>query len=393
VTITSPEAPITGRFDDLLADVPRPVGDGVRKVIIDVAPYGQDPPGRANATYCVSIDGDRSAAQYGWLSACEDWLLAEFTRWVLDDESDRVHLHAGLVERRGAGLMLVGPSGCGKSTLTAHLVRRGWSYHTDEMVGLDLDAPTTASCFSRPIALKPGSWPWFSELPSVRSASLLVPRLERVHVPTSELGASRGRDGSRIGAVVFLGHPGAGGELVRVGPSEAVELLTMDALDLGRAGAAGMAALVELARHAHLVKLVVRDLDRAETLLSTLLDETLTRPREAMALGIRPGARPRPSGVLAPVDADAVVVPDDDVIGWLLEDGCVVYGLEGGVLVRLDPSGAEAWQGLDGRTTIGGLARRLGVDPTGLALWASRLDEAHVAHVVRARRIEGAHDA
>lgn len=41
-------------------------------------------------------------------------------------------LHAGAVARDGRAVAIVGPSGWGKSTLTIELVRRGWSFLTDD---------------------------------------------------------------------------------------------------------------------------------------------------------------------------------------------------------------------------------------------------------------------
>jgi hypothetical protein len=44
-------------------------------------------------------------------------------------------LHAaGLVTKRGLGLLLVGPSGSGKSTLAIGLIRQGWHYLSDDAV-------------------------------------------------------------------------------------------------------------------------------------------------------------------------------------------------------------------------------------------------------------------
>jgi hypothetical protein len=39
---------------------------------------------------------------------------------------------AGVVSRKGTGVLIVGPSGSGKSTLTIGLIRQGWSYLSDD---------------------------------------------------------------------------------------------------------------------------------------------------------------------------------------------------------------------------------------------------------------------
>jgi len=45
-------------------------------------------------------------------------------------------LHAGAVERDGAGCLLIGASGSGKSSMAVQLVRRGWGYVADDSVAL-----------------------------------------------------------------------------------------------------------------------------------------------------------------------------------------------------------------------------------------------------------------
>lgn len=82
-----------------------------------------------------------------------DELVRILNRLVLDLDDRRVHLHGGLVELHGAGILLAGPSGAGKTTVTAELVRSGAAYLTDEIVTL---TPGSGSidAYAKPLTIK-----------------------------------------------------------------------------------------------------------------------------------------------------------------------------------------------------------------------------------------------
>jgi len=344
VCIESPTAEIVGRLDALLAAMP--AGGEEVAVIVRLAPYDRERYGQPNASYELLIQGRHQASHYGWLSGCEDVLLSEVNRWALDDEAERLHLHAGLVEHNGAGILLVGPSGSGKSTLTAHLVRAGWTYHTDEMVGFDVHRPLLAHSFPRPVSLKEGSWGLFAELPSVQLAQAAPAFYERVNVPPAELGPVRAVDGAEVRAIVFVSADELTREgLVTIGPSEAIERLVADTLDLERAGPAGFGSLVELATRVGSFRLQTRSLGAAEAFLRKLAEEAVVpsvRAIEVSAAATRP---PRQ-------DRDDCPRRAAHATGWMLSDGAVIYDHERGVLARLDPTGADVWQRLDGRQPL-----------------------------------------
>ena len=64
-----------------------------------------------------------------------------------------VALHAAVVERDGAGLLLAGTSGSGKTTLTLELVGRGWTFHGDDLAPIYVDSGMVAS-FPKPLHVK-----------------------------------------------------------------------------------------------------------------------------------------------------------------------------------------------------------------------------------------------
>lgn len=77
--------------------------------------------------------------------------------WAIGQRCHRwVAVHAAVVEREGAALILCAPSGSGKSTLCAALVYAGWRLLSDEFALLDPETGTLAPS-PRPISLKNAS--------------------------------------------------------------------------------------------------------------------------------------------------------------------------------------------------------------------------------------------
>lgn len=73
--------------------------------------------------------------------------------WIYNYAHQFFIVHAAVVERDGAAILLCGPPGSGKSTLCAALVARGWRLLSDEVA---LVCPDTLkiSATARPISLK-----------------------------------------------------------------------------------------------------------------------------------------------------------------------------------------------------------------------------------------------
>ena len=66
-------------------------------------------------------------------------LLHELDDLAASEAGEALTFHAGAVARDGRAILVAGQSGRGKSTLTGALVRRGWSYLTDEVTVVRLE--------------------------------------------------------------------------------------------------------------------------------------------------------------------------------------------------------------------------------------------------------------
>ena len=118
------------------------------------------PPGPVDARICEEESGWSLVFSEGWGVEDDDpWSLVNELRNVLFSTVHRanagkvVALHAAVIERDRAGLLLAGPSGSGKTTLTLELVGRGWTYHSDDLAPIYIDSGLVAS-FPKPLHVK-----------------------------------------------------------------------------------------------------------------------------------------------------------------------------------------------------------------------------------------------
>ena len=116
--------------------------------------------GPVDARICEEESGWSLVFSEGWGVEDDDpWNLANELRNVLfstvlkANAGTVVALHAAVVERQGAGLLLAGFSGSGKTTLTLELVGRGWTYHSDDLAPIYIDSGMIAS-FPKPLHVK-----------------------------------------------------------------------------------------------------------------------------------------------------------------------------------------------------------------------------------------------
>lgn len=181
----------------------------------------------------------------------------------LHRDQGRLHLHAACVAREGRGLVLVAPSGGGKSTLAAGLVRRGWSYLSDEAVAI-LPGSRTVFGFPRPIALK-GDAPRLLGIEDLESADDPDGRHLYRASTLGELAA--------VCRPTRLAFPRLVSGRSRVRPvttDEAMHLLLADCLDASRLGPATVDVLATLVATTTVVGVDVGELESALDLLDAI---------------------------------------------------------------------------------------------------------------------------
>jgi hypothetical protein len=363
VNITSSGACIRDRYNQLLAALPDAVQGGppsrVAEVRIGLVQPAHDE--TSGALVELMVDGGRELPPWTDEGVCETRILTSIDRWALDSEPDRLHLHAGLVSRDGVGCLVVGPKGAGKSTLVTHLVRSGWLYHSDEMVGFSPEDPLVGHGFARPPSLKPGSWPLFADLPTVRARRQRRRARDRIHVTPGELGAFAGPDGCRVRAIVFLTADDPS-ELTPISPSEAIERCVAETMDLGRSGVSGMGTLVHLITGAQLFRLGPSELGQAARIFGGLAELS---PVEAGSLACELATSDRRAGeqrgsdqLQVPIGAHTKLWRAEGAASWSLGEGAVVYDPSREKVTCLNPSAAEIWRRLAGNSAAD-LARQL----------------------------------
>lgn len=164
-----------------------------------------------------AIGSDHSLAEH---------LVGVLNRIGLDHDVERLHLHSALVDIGGAGILLCGPSGAGKTTIAAGLVERGCRYLTDETVPISAGS-ATIEAYPKPLTLKGWSL--------ARFAPWRKPDVGREVVPASTFGEVIAA--TIPSHIVFPRYEATALTSVkRLAPSDAIERLVDEALDIARYG-------------------------------------------------------------------------------------------------------------------------------------------------------------
>jgi len=172
--------------------------------------------------------------------------LASLNRWICYAPGPLLVLHAAAAARSGRAVALVGDSGAGKSSLVAALVRAGWTYLSDEAIGVDADA--NFHPYPRPITLRRGSWSALADMEARLPADRERFAATEWHVPALSLDAVA--DGPMPPrAVILVRHaPGARADLRPITRGAAIEQLARQSCNLSHFGQEGLDRLASVVR-------------------------------------------------------------------------------------------------------------------------------------------------
>ena len=263
-------------------------------------------------------------------------LVTSVTRFALDSDPSRLHLHCAAVGRSGRGVLISASSGVGKTSLTAALLLAGWTYISDESVAVGFDS-LLALGFPKPLLIKILGEALHPELMSKR-VSLddedefwwLVPA-SAVPAAYETRSSQRSSSSSSVrGMAAPTSQPSPLGCILRTRSSRWMGQ-TMDA---GRFGERAVLLLASIAARSTCVRLTVGPLEAAVAALGDLVNEhrDLVRVRDV----------PPPASSVH----GWLVVPS--VRSVLIGDRVVVHNTETGSIAALDEAGTAVWIALHG---------------------------------------------
>jgi hypothetical protein len=209
----------------------------------------------------------------------DPWMLTEVIRLFMIGKClrglrDVIAIHAAAVGHEDHALVLVGPSGAGKSTLTIELVRRGWSYLTDDVVAISLLSERVLP-FPKPIGIKQVErWEGMEEWPAGRS---LPHPTNGFLFPPSFVGPVQMQP-LPLGSLIFLDRVVTGGiALESVSIAESVASMGTLAVEMDRSAIKAILRICGNARRARLTFTEVHSAIRA-------IEDWLCEDQEASSL-------------------------------------------------------------------------------------------------------------
>jgi HprK-related kinase A len=198
-------------------------------------------------------------------------LLEWGTNWLIGRrQHDQLLLHAGVVERDGAALLLPATPGSGKSTLSAALSQRGWRLLSDEFGALG-PADGLLRPVLKPVALKNES---IDVIRAWSPAAVIGPLFPKTRKGTVAHLAAKADDVARVhepalaGAVVLpRWSAGSPPQWERIDEETVFRALAYNAFNYPVLGEAGFDAVLRIARECPAWSLVYSSLDDALALL------------------------------------------------------------------------------------------------------------------------------
>ncbi len=314
----------------------------VESLFIDLAEGASDEPGErlelvehAGTGLAVIRSGEQignPTSQHAALAK----LVTTVNRIALDNDPSRLHLHAAALDLDGVGVLIPAPSGTGKTTLAAALTERGWSYVSDEMVGLKTSSSLVTG-FPKPLLVKPGAEDVLAHL---ESRSIRVedgPQHWRL-LPASSIPA-RVKADLNVKVIVVLHRPpgssfGSPPIASRLHPADTIVALMEQTMDAERFGPDALLALANVASQSACVSLTIGELNQCVA----AVHECTTLPIDDISV--------------VPLNQDATVdvsyqVPDS-VRSVLIGDRAVVHNTAGGAIAALDMGGTAIWSAIHG---------------------------------------------
>lgn len=228
-------------------------------------------------------------------------------------------------------VVIAAPRNTGKTTTVAHLVARGWSFVTDEMVRLPGDGVTIEG-FPKPLAIKPGGQRLVAHL-----EQWLIPQLDDgvedfSFAPVGASGASVAT-GGQAHLLVVLRRPAENAytstpSTRSLHAADAVIALMQETLDAERFGPSAHRLATLAAR------------TRCHEL--TIGSPEATAAQIELLFAADP-APPLPVDLLPASEAVAA-----DVMTIVIGDRVVLHAQRTGQVLALDPAGAQVWKHVGG---------------------------------------------
>jgi len=216
-------------------------GDRIPAATFTVKPAG------TTGTYAL-LEGDRVLNAQDSPGAVAVHLACEVARIVAERDRSGMLLHAAAVAWGRCGILMPGHSGAGKTTLTAHLLRHGCEYVTDELVCVPSGASRMTG-LARPLSLKPGAWSSFhtllagennrADVMNTRDGWLMRPRC---------LNSAVAKDAPSLNLMVFPRRaPGGPARLRRLSKGEAALALLANLVNARNLEGDGIGYVAQLA--------------------------------------------------------------------------------------------------------------------------------------------------
>lgn len=259
-------------------------------------------------------------------------LMSAINICALDADPGHLHLHAAAAAREGRAVVIAAERNTGKTTTVAHLVARGWSFVTDEMVRLSGDGVHIEG-FPKPLEIKPGGQRLVAHL-----EPWLTPPLDKgvedfSFAPIGASGASVA-PGGQVHLLILLRRPPEGADPLvpstrSLHAADAVVALMQETLDAERFGPSAH-RLATLAARTRCHELTIGTPEATAAQIESLFQADLSAP----AL---------PVDLLPPSDAVAA-----EVATILIGDRVVLHAQRTGQVLALDSAGAQVWKHVGG---------------------------------------------